>query len=49
VIATYLNFIQTYPDPATLAHADVAEVEELIRPLGLKWRAKLLVKLVNAL
>lgn len=49
VISTYLNFVETYPDPASLAHADVAEVEEVIRPLGLKWRAKLLVQLGNAL
>jgi A/G-specific adenine glycosylase len=49
VISTYLNFIKTYPDPAKLAHAEVAEVEKVIRPLGLKWRAKLLVQLGIAL
>ncbi len=45
VVSTYLKFIEKYPDPVSLAHASVAEVENIIRPLGLKWRAKLLVQL----
>jgi len=49
VISTYLNLIETYPVPASLARAEVAEVERVIRPLGLKWRAKLLVQLGKAL
>ena len=49
VVSTYLNFVETYPDPTSLAHADVAEVEKVIRSLGLKWRARLLVQLGSAL
>jgi A/G-specific adenine glycosylase len=45
VVSTYLNFIAAYPDSASLGSAEVTDVEKVIRPLGLKWRAKLLVKL----
>lgn len=49
VVSTYLKFINKYPDPASLARAEVTEVEDLIRPLGLRWRAKLMVQLGKAL
>lgn len=49
VVSTYLKFIEKYPDPVSLAHASIAEVENIIRPLGLKWRAKLLVQIGDIL
>jgi len=49
VVPTYLNLIDAYPDPTSLARAEVAEVENVIRPLGLRWRARLLVQLGKAL
>ena len=49
VVSTYFNFIRQYPDPLSLANASVEEVEIVIRPLGLRWRAKLLVQLGKAL
>lgn len=49
VVPAYLNFINKYPDPASLARAEVTEVEDVIRPLGLRWRARVLVQLGKAL
>ncbi len=49
VVSTYLKFTERYPDPASLAGACIPEVEDVIRPLGLKWRAKLLIQLGQAL
>ena len=49
VVPTYLNFIMKYPDPQSLANASIQEVETIIWPLGLRWRAKLLVQLGKSL
>lgn len=42
VIPVYERFIRLYPTPERLAWASVEEVEEVIYPLGLRWRAPLL-------
>ena len=49
VTPVYLKFVEKYPDPKSLTMATVSDVEQLIRPLGLVWRAKLLLKLAQAL
>ncbi len=49
VVSTYLNFIEQYHDPTSLAGASIREIEDVIRPLGLRWRAKLLVRLGKTL
>jgi A/G-specific adenine glycosylase len=50
VVGVYREFVKRYPTPAHLAEADVSEVEELLRPLGLhKQRAKLLKQAAEVL
>jgi A/G-specific adenine glycosylase len=36
----YEAFIRRYPTPAALAKATLPELESVLRPLGLRWRAK---------
>jgi A/G-specific adenine glycosylase len=38
VVPVYERFISRYPCPARLARATESEVEEILRPLGLRWR-----------
>ncbi|KXK18276.1 MAG: helix-turn-helix domain-containing protein [Chloroflexi bacterium OLB15] len=45
VIPVYQIFIQRFPLPQQLGMASVEEIENIIRPLGLHWRAPLLKKL----
>jgi len=45
----YVSFIERFPDPRTLAEADVREVEEAIRGLGLRKRAPYLIRLAHAM
>ena len=45
VIPVYREFVTRFPHPASLAEAGVSQVEAVIAPLGLKWRAKLLPRL----
>ncbi|MBC8171836.1 MAG: A/G-specific adenine glycosylase, partial [Anaerolineae bacterium] len=45
VIPVYAAFLECFPTPPHLAAATVAEVEQVIYPLGLRWRAPLLQQL----
>lgn len=45
VIPVYETFIQRFPTPESLAQASVADVESIIYPLGLRWRAPLIKSL----
>lgn len=36
----YYEFISKYPTPKDLAEADLSEIESIIQPLGLKYRAE---------
>jgi A/G-specific adenine glycosylase len=50
VVKVYEEFVKKYSTPAHLAEAEVSEVEELLRPLGLhKQRAKLLKQAAEVL
>lgn len=49
VVPVYLNFIKKYPNPESLAIASIQDVETIILPLGLKWRAKKLVQMARSL
>lgn len=40
VIAVYYKFLQKYPDIFSLDRAPAEEVAEVLRPLGLEWRAE---------
>ncbi|MEM2878877.1 MAG: hypothetical protein QXH35_04545 [Nitrososphaerota archaeon] len=40
VAGLYQQFIQKYPEPQALAHANVEEIEKFLLPLGLRWRAR---------
>jgi A/G-specific adenine glycosylase len=46
---TYSKFVLRYHDPSQLADAEISEIEELVRPLGLPQRAHQLQKLGMAL
>jgi len=39
VVPIYNEFIQSYPDPFSLADAPFDDVLTILRPLGLSWRA----------
>jgi A/G-specific adenine glycosylase len=45
VVPIYRSFIETFKNPLDLATAPVEKIEQIIYPLGLKWRAPLLKKL----
>lgn len=45
VVPVFVDFKARFPLPGDLAAATTQDVVELIRPLGLHWRADLLVKL----
>lgn len=45
VIPVYLNFIRVFPNPASLAKTSISDIEQVIAPLGLRWRAKFLKEL----
>jgi len=47
VSPVYIRFVQEYPDLVALCQADPVLVEELLAPLGLKWRTNLLLKMVT--
>jgi len=40
-----LEFKKRFPDPGTLASANISDIENVISPLGLIWRAKYFSKL----
>jgi len=45
VVPVYLNFISVFPNPASLAQTSIPDIEQVIAPLGLRWRAKFLNEL----
>jgi A/G-specific adenine glycosylase len=45
VVPVYLNFIRVFPNPANLAQTNIPDIEKVIAPLGLRWRAKFLHEL----
>ena len=47
VVEVYNRFIQRYPSPSLLASAKVGDVERIIEPLGLRKRAKYLVRMAQ--
>lgn len=49
VVPVYERFAERYPTPIDLALAGQKELEEVIRPLGLLWRAPLMKALGEAL
>ena len=49
LVEVYGRFIATYPSPKILAQADVSELEDIIQPLGLRYRAKELYSMANEL
>jgi A/G-specific adenine glycosylase len=49
VVDVYLKFLERYPNPLILSQATVGEIEKIILPLGLKWRAKKILELGKAI
>ena len=49
VVGPYIHLVTTYPDPASLAEADVDALREWFRPLGLVRRADRLVQCARRL
>ncbi len=49
VIEVYSKFINRFPSPEILANASLEEVEKVIKPLGLRKRAKYLIRLAQAM
>jgi A/G-specific adenine glycosylase len=49
VVPVYTEFLRRYPDIPALAAALPGEVVEILRPLGLRWRALLLHRMAQAI
>lgn len=49
VAPTFCRFRRAYPTPSKFAKATEEELTELIAPLGLKWRARLLHQLAKSI
>lgn len=49
VVPVYEQFVSKYPEPVDLAKASLEEIETLIYPLGLRWRAPLIKQLSESL
>jgi len=49
VVNVYLKFLEQHPDPLALSRSTVKEIERIILPLGLKWRAKKIWELGKAI
>jgi len=47
VAPVYTRLISQFPEITSLAHASKDEIEELLQPLGLHWRVKLLFSMVK--
>ena len=45
VVGVYNSFVNQFPSPSSLANASIEEIESIIFPLGLRWRAPFLKKL----
>lgn len=48
-VSVYEQFINRFPEPVDLASASLHEIETIIYPLGLRWRAPLLKQLGSEL
>lgn len=46
VMPVYSEFIRTYSSISKLSKAPITEIEKMLLPLGLKWRAKYLKELI---
>ena len=49
VLPVYREFIRKYPDVDTLYKSSYEDVEEILYPLGLRWRVKLLHEMARIL
>lgn len=49
LVEVYNRIVNTYPTPRLLAGADISTLEDIIRPLGLRYRAKELRDMANEL
>jgi A/G-specific adenine glycosylase len=49
LVEVYNRIINTYPTPRLLADAEISTLEDIIRPLGLRYRAKELRDMANEL
>jgi A/G-specific adenine glycosylase len=49
LVEVYNRIIDTYPTPRLLADANISTLEDIIQPLGLKYRAKELHDMANEL
>lgn len=49
MVGVYNLFVSRYPEPSDLAKAPLEEIEELIYPLGLRWRVPLIRQLGESL
>jgi A/G-specific adenine glycosylase len=49
VVPVYEQFVSKYPEPYDLAKASLEEIETLIYPLGLRWRAPLIKQLAETI
>lgn len=47
VIPVYGQFKKKFPGPLSLSRANIKDIEKIIYPLGLKWRAGSILKLGN--
>ena len=47
VVPTFNQFRERYPSPAALAQASEGELAQLMKPLGLRWRGRLLHRLAQ--
>jgi len=45
VVNVYYRFKERFPDPTAVSVATLQEMESIIAPLGLRWRAKFLLEL----
>ena len=49
VVPVYNRLVKLYPNPKDLASSNLQDIEELLYPLGLKWRAKFVKSLSNTI
>lgn len=49
VVPVWREFLRRWPDPASLARAPSGEIMRVLRPLGLRWRARDVVRIARIL
>lgn len=49
VVNVWHQFLRRWPDPASLARAPAEEIMRILRPLGLRWRARNVVRIARIL